>query len=178
METIPSFAPLAARLAGHAAAIRPVDGAPDDWSKVAALVVCALLDMLICVCAALDARAAAGLRPVTVPAMGYNTAVAEFTPRMGRQELPGERPARLLTLALGACAVALEPATAPTGIAEPTPAGPWLAWSRDRGPLRSIPASPGRPRRETGLFCSRLRTSRMLRCNNDMTLAMTGLISD
>ena len=167
METIPSFASLAARLAGHAAAIRPVDGAPDDWSKVAALVVCALLDMLICVCAALDARAAAGLRPVTVPVMGYNTAVAEFTPRMGRQELPCERPARLLSLASKPCAVAPEQAAISSGIAEPTPAGPWLAWSRDRGPLRSIAASPGQPQRETRLFYSHLRTPIMLRYNND-----------
>ncbi len=178
METIPSFAPLAARLAGHAAAIRPVDGAPDDWSKVAALVVCALLDMLICVCAALDARAAAGLRPVTVPVMGDDNAVTEFAPRMGRQALPSQRPARLPSLAPRPCAVAPEQAAISSGMAGATPAGPWLAWSCDRGPLRLIAASPGQPRRETRLFHSRLRTPTTLRYNNDMALAMIGWMSD
>ena len=44
--------------------ILPGDGAEDTLGKVVALVFCALLQMLIRVCVALDARAAAGVVPV------------------------------------------------------------------------------------------------------------------
>ncbi len=60
MSKTTSFAPLAARLAAQAAELRPVDGARDDLAKFAALVMCALLDMLILVCEMLDTRALAG----------------------------------------------------------------------------------------------------------------------
>ncbi len=147
METIPSFAPLASRLAAHAAAIRPVDGARDDWAKVAALVMCALLDMLICVCAALDARAAAGVRPAATATLRDNNTAPVPAPRAGRLVLPGEKcvsPRRLLP---GVRVMAPKRAATP----EATSAGPWLAWSRDTGPLRAVLAVPWRPRRETRL---------------------------
>lgn len=64
METIPSFSPLAARLSILVDEILPGDGAEDTLGKVVALVFCALLQMLIRVCVALDARAAAGVVPV------------------------------------------------------------------------------------------------------------------
>ncbi len=60
METPMSFAPLAGRLAAHAAAIRPAEDARNDMAKVMALVMCAILEMFILLCEALDARAVAG----------------------------------------------------------------------------------------------------------------------
>ena len=61
METPVSFAPLAAR----AAEIRPAHGARNDWDKIGALLVCLVLEMLICLCEALDWTPA--LRPKRVP---------------------------------------------------------------------------------------------------------------
>ncbi len=167
METIPSFAPLAARLAAHAAAVRPVDGARDDLAKVAALVVCALLDMLICVCAALDARAAAGLHTVaSVSAARPNQAAAVTAPRAERQAPPSERPARRPGLAPEACAVAPTRAALRSEAVETTPVSRLLTWSRDPGPIQVVPAPPWRPRRETRLFHLHLRTLISLRyCN-------------
>jgi len=63
METPVSFAPLAARLAARAAEIRPADGARVDLGMIMALFVCALLEMLICLCEALDARPPLGHVP-------------------------------------------------------------------------------------------------------------------
>ena len=167
METIPSFAPLAARLAAHAAAVRPVDGARDDWAKVAALVMCALLDMLICVCAALDARAAAGFRPVaSVLAPRDNQAAAVPALRAGRQAPSGERPAHPPGLAPEARVVTPTRASNRSEAAETTPAGRLLTRSRDPGPIRVVPAPPWRPRRETRLFQLHLRTPLLLRYRN------------
>ncbi len=68
METTTSFAPLAARLAAQADKIRPADGARNDWAKIVALVWCLVFAMLIALCEALDARAAAVARAVAAPA--------------------------------------------------------------------------------------------------------------
>ena len=75
METIPPFAPLAARLAAQAAALRPADEARDDLAKFAALVMCALLDMLVCLCTALDARASIGVWSTAAPVPRFSRAV-------------------------------------------------------------------------------------------------------
>ena len=88
METPMSFTPLAGRLAAHAAELRPVEGSRDNLAKFAALVLCALLDMLILVCELLDARTSAEARPKAVAVLAQRTA------------------------------------------------SPWLAWSRDAGPIR------------------------------------------
>ena len=167
METIPSFAPLAARLAAHAAAVRPIDGARDDLAKVAALVVCALLDMLICVCAALDARAAAGLHSVaSVLAARPNQAAAVTAPRAGRQAPPGERPACRPGLAPEASVVTPTPAAARSEAAETTPTGCLLTRSHDPGLIRMVLTPPWRPHRETWLFHLHVRTSLSLQYRN------------
>ena len=69
MEAVHSFAPLAARLAARADEIRPVDGAKATWDGFMALFVCAILHMLILLCEALHARAAADARLAAAPAV-------------------------------------------------------------------------------------------------------------
>ena len=155
METIPSFAPLAARLAAHAAALRPVDGARDDWAKVvAALVACLVLEMLICLCEALDARAAAeAARALAAPASRDVKVGSVPALRVGRQAPSGGARAPRLGLAPEAQATTPKRDDAPFRTTErPTPAGPRLVWSRDPGPVRAVLAPPWRPRRETRAF--------------------------
>ncbi len=167
METIPSFAPLAARLAAHAAALRPVDGARDDLAKVAALIICALLDMLVCVCAALDASAGAGFRPVAAAVLRVHKVASVPAPRADRQALPSESLTRLLRLVPNVHVMASEQADdAPFRLAEATPAAPWLACSRDLGPLQSVSAHPLRPYRKTPLLDLRLCTPTSLHVRN------------
>ena len=166
METIPSFAPLASRLAAHAAAIRPVDGARDDWAKVAALVICALLEMLICVCAALDARAPAEIRPAATATLRDKKVAPVPAPRAGFLVLPGERRVSLRKfvpeVSIVAPKLAATPEAAPTGPGS----GPGLAWSRDVGVIGAIFAVPWRPRRETQLFRQPLCTPVLFRYRN------------
>ncbi len=59
METPMSFAPLAGRLAAKVAEIRPAAGAEISWANFMALFWCAIFEMLILLCEALDARAVA-----------------------------------------------------------------------------------------------------------------------
>ncbi len=86
--TVVSFSPLAARLAAAADEIRPVDGARDDWAKFVALVWCVILQMLIILCEALDARAASVVREreadnvATVCSGRVATRVAGRSPRL------------------------------------------------------------------------------------------------
>lgn len=167
METIPSFAPLAARLAAHAAAVRSVDESRDDLAKIMSLVICALLEMLICVCAALDARSAAGSSPVAAsadPCEGKSASVQ--APRGGRPVLPRERSAYALSLVPVVRAVVQSQAAASSKPAKVTSAAPVLVWSRDPGPIRTVPAPPCRPRWETRLFHPRLRTALLLLYRN------------
>ena len=145
MSTNPSFAPLAARLTAQAAELRPVDGSRDTLAKLAALVMCALLDMLICVCALLDARAAAGLRPMEARASRDDKAAC--VPFSGaRCQAPVERRTLPRSLVPGVRVVVPRQAAA-SERAEATPAGPWLAWSSDPafvrvGPAPSVAAPP------------------------------------
>ncbi len=154
METPVSFAPLAARLAAHAAEIRPKDGARNDWDKVGALIVCLVLEMLICLCEALDARAAAeAARALAAPASRDVKVGSVPAPRAGRQAPSSERRARRLAVAPELQATAPRPDDAPSRTTErPTPAGPRLVWSRDPGPIRAVLVPPWRPRRETRAF--------------------------
>ncbi len=151
METPVSFAPLAGRLAAAAAKIRPVDGARVDLAMIMALFVCALLEMLICVCEALDARAAAeAARALAAPAS--RGMAAAFVPalRAGRQAPSSERRAPRLALVPEVHATAPNRAAAPFQTTErPAPAAPWLVRSRDAGPIRAILSPPWWPNRET-----------------------------
>ena len=168
MEPTISFAPLAARLAAHAAAIRPVDGTRDDWSNVGALLVCLLLEFLIAMCEALDARAAAeaaGTMAAPSPRKRETTAVS--SPRSASQAVPYGLRARRLALAPEAQAISPDQADAAFGIIRRfAPAGPWLVWSRDPGPIRAVHAPPWRPRRETRLLRLQSNTPLVLRCRN------------
>ncbi len=161
-----SFAPLAGRLAAAAAKIRPVDGARVDGAMIMALFVCALLEMLICLCEALDARAAAEARALAAP-RGMEAGVVQVS-RAGPQAPSSEARAPRLVPVPEIHALTPKPDDAPRGATErPAPAGPWLAWSRDPGPIRAVVlAPPWRPRRETR--ASRLPSSTpiSLRCRN------------
>jgi len=154
METPVSFAPLAARLAAHAAKIRPADGVWNNLSEIMALFVCASLEMLICVCEALDAQAAAqAARAVAASASRDVAASSVPALRAGRQAPSSERRAPRLTLVPAVQALAPKPDDAPSGSTErPAPTGPRLAWSRDPAPIRVVLAPPWRPRRETRGF--------------------------
>ena len=154
METPVSFAPLAARLAAHAAKIRPAHGARNDWDKIGALLVCLVLEMLIALCEALDARAAAeAARAVAAPASRGVGAASVLAPRAGRQAPSGERRVPRLALVPTVQAIIPSRAAALSGTTErPAPATPWLAWSRDLGPVRAVLAPPWRPCRETRPF--------------------------
>ena len=171
METPISFARLAGRLAAAAAEIRPADGARVDLGMIMALFVCALLEMLICVCHALDARAAAEARAVVAPASRDVEEGSAPAPRVGRQAPLGEKRAPRLALVPEARAITPNRADAPCGTIErPAPAALWLAWSRDPGPVRAVLAPPWRPRRETRLLRQLSSTPVLLLNRNKRTL--------
>ena len=132
MEVVQSFAPLAARLAARADEIRPVDGAEATWANFMALFFCAILQMLILLCEALDARAAADAR-----------AVAALTPREcaarpGRATMPVAGRAPRLALVPDVQDISPNPDAALSGIAEPAPVSHWLAWTRHPGPALAV----------------------------------------
>ncbi len=155
METPVSFAPLGARLAARAAEIRAAHGARVDVAMIMALFVCALLEMLICVCEALAAQAT---RPVVASASRDVEAVTVPALRAGRHAPSGEKRAPWLALVPEVHATILKRAAAPSGATErPAPAGPRLAWSRDPGPIRAVLAPPWRPRRETRAFAPAIK---------------------
>jgi len=164
MEPTPSFAPFAARLAGHAAALRPAQGGRDGFGPaVMATVWLLLLEFLIRLCEALDARAAIeAAGAVAAPAPRAVKADAIPAPRAIRQAPLGGMRALRLTLVPQLQAATPDQANAPSG-STGRPAGLRLAWSCDPGP---IPAVPWRPHRETRLSHQRSRTSLSLRYRN------------
>ncbi len=144
-----SFAPLAGRLAAHAAEIRPAAGAEVSWANFMALFFCAIFEMLILLCEALDARAAAeAARLLAAPASRDMGVAAILVPRAGCQAPSGER--RVRRPAPEILASVLESDEAPSRTTER--AAPRLVWSRDPGPIRAVHAPPWRPRLETRLF--------------------------
>lgn len=161
-----SFAPLAERLAAHAAGLRPVKGSRDNLAKFMSLVTCALLDMLILACEMLDARAAAGVCPL---------AAAVSAPRVGCRALPSVRRASAPVLAREVRASTPTQRTPlPTW---PTSRSPALGWrGRAPWPDPGRACSPWRPRRKTKLFGSSPSTSILLRNRNNMALPVSTLI--
>ena len=113
MEATQSFAPLAARLAARADEIRPVDGAEANWANFMALFVCAILQMLIALCEALDARAAADARLAAAPAPREGAA------RLGRAKMLVAGRAPRLALVSDVQDIAPKPDAAFSGMAEP-----------------------------------------------------------
>ena len=169
METPISFAPLAGRLAAHAAKIRPMDGARNDWDKIGALIMCLVLEMLIALCEALDARAAAEAAGfVAAPASRDVKAAAVPALRAGRQAPSSEKRAFRLALVPEIQATIPSRAAAPSRTAEhPKPATPRLAWSRDPDPVRAVLAPPWRPHQETRPFFLPSSTPILLRYRNE-----------
>jgi len=167
MKTPVSFAPLAARLAARAAEIRPAHGARVDVAMIMALFVCALLEMLICVCETLDARAVAEARAVTASAPRDLKAGSVPAVRAKGHAPSSEGRTRRLALVPEVHATTPKLDDVPSGITErPAPAGPRLAWSRDPGPIRAVLAPPWRPRRETRALRLPSRTSILLLYRN------------
>jgi len=169
MEPVPSFAPLAARLAAHSAALRPAQGGRDGLgAAVMATVWRLLLEYLIYVCERLDARAAADAAgAMAAPAPNAIKVAVIPAPRAARQAVPGDiRAPRRLAVTPEAQATAPSLGDAPPAAARATPARPQLAWSRDPASIRAALAVPWRPHRETGLSHQRPCTPILLRYRN------------
>jgi len=134
---------------------------------IMALFVCALLEMLICVCEALDAQAAAEAR--SVAALAPRDMEASSVPALhaGRKAPSSEKRAPRLALVSEVHAIIPSRADALAGTTErPAPAAPRLVWSRDPGPIRAVLAPPWRPRRETRVFAPPSSTSILLLYRN------------
>ena len=159
METTISFAPLAGRLAAKAAEIRPAAGAEISWANFMALFFCASFEMLICLCEALDARAAAeAARLAAAPASRGVAAAAIPALRTGRQAPRGERRAPWLVPTPDVQAITPNWAAAPSGTTErPAPAALRLVWSRDPGPIRAVHAPPWPSCREPRAFAPTIK---------------------
>ena len=160
METTTSFAPLAKRLAAKVAEIRPAAGAEISWANFMALFWCAIFEMLILLCEALDARAAADARFMASPAKRQDASRPVFAVRPVAERAP--------RLALVPDVQAIFPTrdAALFGTVGRTPVRPWLAWSRDAGPIWAGTGPPSRLRRETRLCALRPSTPILLRLSN------------
>ena len=152
MAPTTSFAPLAARLAARADEIRPVDGAEANWANFMALFVCAILQMLILLCEALDARAAADARRMASPAPCDGAASAVLAARAECRARPGTVRMPRLALAPEVQGISSKPDDARSGTTEPTPDNPWRAWAHHPGRDWAVRGLPWRPRRETRPF--------------------------
>ena len=133
MKPQPFFGPLAARLAAKADEIRPADGAEVSWANFMALFFCAIFQMLILLCEALDARAAFVASFVAAPASRDGKSLRAPAERAAMRAVV-RAPARSLDVQ----ALAPERDDAPAGTTGPRAAGPWLAWSRPPGPRRPM----------------------------------------
>ena len=162
MQAPVTFAPLAGRLAAAAAEIRPADGAEVSWANFMALFVCFILGWLVELCHALDARAAAEAARAGAAPRDMDTGSVP-APRAARQAPSGEARAPRPALVPEIHASTPRQAAAPFGTAErPAPTAPWLAWSRDPGPIRAVHAPPWRPRRETTAFTPAIKHAHII----------------
>ncbi len=129
-----------------------MEGSRDTLAKLMALVICAVLELLICVCAMLDARAALDARTAAVDALRDDKPASVLAARLEHPAPHNERRARSPRLAVQAGVAAPKQADAPAETAAATPSGPCLAWSREPGPMRAVPASPWRPPSRKAVF--------------------------
>ncbi len=135
MQPVPSFAPLAGRIAAKVAEIRPAAGAAVSWANFMALFWCVIFEMLIGLCEALDARAAADARLAAAPAMREGATRPVVSALAGRKRPVAARAPRL---ALVPKAQATSPERDAVSTARPLFGGPWLAWSRHSGPAWAV----------------------------------------
>ena len=156
-ETTTSFAPLAGRLAAKAAEIRPAAGAAVSWANFMALFFCAIFEMLILLCEALDARAAAEAAGLAA-APRHVAKVAIPARRAGRQAPSSERRAPWLALVPDVQAITPSRAAAPSRTTDPPPRPPVPGWPGHATLARSGPSMPrpGGPVEKRGL--SRLQS--------------------
>jgi len=129
METTTSFAPLAGRLAAKAAEIRPAHGAKVSWANFMALFWCAIFEMLILLCEALDARAAADARAAVAapsPRDAHTGPVLATGPRPAA--MPRARPVLRLVQADDASSTPLARDAALAGSAAPHFEGHLRVW--------------------------------------------------
>ncbi len=162
-----SFAPFAARPAAYSAALRPVQSGREGFGPaVMATVWLLLLEFLICLCEALDARAAAeAAGAVVAPAQRTVKMDSIPTPRQARQALPGVTRLPRLALVSEAQATPPDQADVQSGTTtRPALAGPLLAWSRNLGTTLAV---PWRPVRETPHSHHALGTPISLRYRNN-----------
>ncbi len=152
MAPTPSFAPVAARLAARADEIRSVDGAEVSWANFMALFFCAIFQMLILLCEALDARGAADARPLTAPASHDGMAGVVPAVRAGCRALPGAVRRPQLALAPEVQAMVPQRDDARSGTTEPKPDDPGLTWPSHPSPDWAVPDHPWQSRRETKAF--------------------------
>ena len=127
METTTSFASLAGRLAAKAAEIRPVDGAKVSWANFMALFWCAIFEMLIALCEALDARAAADAVAASTVRDAHVGPVLAAPP--GHAAMPRARPVLRLVSVDDASCTPLARDAALAGPAAPRPEDHLPAWS-------------------------------------------------
>jgi len=125
MEAPVSFAPLAARVDE----IRPLDGAEVSWANFMALFVCAILQMLILLCEALDARAAADARLAAAPAARDGNVRPVLAVRSRHPAMPGAGRAPRLVRADDAQPTPPTRDLALAETAEPPPHSAWPAWA-------------------------------------------------
>lgn len=155
MKAASTFAPLTGRLAACADEIHAAAASKDDWAKIVALLICALLHMLICVCEALDARAAAMARAVVAPAMRDGVAGDALAARSGQAARSVVERAPPMARMPALRAISLDREAVLSGPAKLVSDNPWRplgaqAWRERGGGWR-----PGRSYRETPL-CHRV----------------------
>ena len=137
MEAVHSFAPLAGRLAAKVAEIRPAAGAKVSWANFMALFFCAIFEMLILLCEALDARAAAeAARLAASPREDVTRPVVAAGPGHGAMPVAGRAPR--LALVPDVQAISPQRDAALPGTAASAPTGPRLAWTRHPCPAWAV----------------------------------------
>ena len=136
MEAVHSFAPLAGRLAAKAAEIRPAAGAAVSWANFMALFFCAIFEMLIALCEALDARAAAVAGHAAASREDVTRPVVAAGP--SRRAMPVAGRAPRLALVPDVQAVSPQRDIALPGTAASAPTGPRLAWTRHPCPAWAV----------------------------------------
>jgi len=130
-----------------------------------ALFFCAIFEMLILLCEALDTRAAADARLAAAPAS------REGAERMGRATMPVAGRAFRLALVPDVHAISPQGDATLSGTASPAHGGRLLDWARYPGPTWAVVDFAWRPCRETRVCVPRSSTPISLLKRNEMQLS-------